>query len=108
MPANVNLPVPHDQTSQPAIQLVLKRPALINLFKSTATRQPAPCLPIAINSALAPTVKPYANQLILTRTPLPALLNLAKSSYRRSLSPSHQLFNLRTWTSAMMVMTSKH
>ncbi|KIK50077.1 hypothetical protein GYMLUDRAFT_253301 [Collybiopsis luxurians FD-317 M1] len=72
------------------------------------TRQPAPCLPVAINSALAPTVKPYANQLILTHAPLPALLNLAESSYCCSPSPSRQLINLWTWTSAMMVMMSKH
>ncbi|KIK59944.1 hypothetical protein GYMLUDRAFT_244719 [Collybiopsis luxurians FD-317 M1] len=41
-----------------------------------STRQQAHCLLVVITSALAPTVKPYAYQLILTRTPLPALPNL--------------------------------
>ena len=36
IPTNFSLLVPHNQTSQPAIQLVLKRPALINLSKPTA------------------------------------------------------------------------
>ncbi|KIK59941.1 hypothetical protein GYMLUDRAFT_244716 [Collybiopsis luxurians FD-317 M1] len=41
-----------------------------------STRQQVHCLLVVITSALAPTVKLYANQLILTRTSLPALLNL--------------------------------
>ncbi|KIK59927.1 hypothetical protein GYMLUDRAFT_244698 [Collybiopsis luxurians FD-317 M1] len=108
MPANVNLPVPHNQTSQPAIQLILKRPALINLFKptvdsptgslSSGSHQQCSCIH---GQAVCQPTYPHSHSSACAPQP-------ANSSYRRSPSPSRQLFNLQTWTEAMMVMTWKH